>query len=402
MSKAQELKKLRERKNTTVKFDDFQCAVNLEELDSYYQNILTDKDIENALHEYDGNMDFIFKKFEEKTKLQGYDTGFLMVATMLQCARIYCVNKLTEIEKANSHGGKEDWLHDKQDKIFEKFEENHREVPMKYSPTLEVIIATRGVPYDATKYESTKYNLFKGANHRFSTLGHDPILGMIFGTANILTNTITCNNQFVFTTHRVVYDGMLKNPQISTPYSTIKMLDEACSRFKDDKKSIVAAIIKQLIHLATDMYTPCGIQLPGASLVLNKNNVEKLTEYISAGDILKVGVSAGMSVFLNAIIATIHGSKLFFEEDNENFSQELYAIRTKKIIMCSNVIATSSNVIHTALMKDINKFDLGGFLVTCYEIFNDTNFINKIKYEFINSELSNIYELKMKDFEMYY
>lgn len=47
----------------------------------------------------------------------------------------------------------------------------------------------KGVPYDTTK--STVSGLFIGANHRFATLGHDPILGLIFGTANIMTNTIT-------------------------------------------------------------------------------------------------------------------------------------------------------------------------------------------------------------------
>lgn len=70
--------------------------------------------------------------------------------------------------------------------------------------------------------------------------------------------------------------------------------------------------------------------------------------------------------------------------------------------MYSNVIASSSNIIHTALSKNISKFDLGGFLVTCYRVFNDSNFIDKIKYEFLNSEVSTIYEEEVKGIELYY
>lgn len=137
-------------------------------------------------------------------------------------------------------------------------------------------------------------------------------------------------------------------------------------------------------------------------MILSKNNVEKLTQYVSTGDIIKVGTSTGISILINTIIASVHGSKLLFEDDDENFSEELYSIRTKKIIMYSNVIASSSNIIHTALSKNISKFDLGGFLVTCYRVFNDSNFIDKIKYEFLNSEVSTIYEEEVKGIELYY
>ncbi len=366
---------------------------------SYYQSILSDEEVEKAILEYRDNMDVISKRFEEKTKLQGYDIKFLMFATMLQCTRIYLINELTRIEKANIKNGREDWLHDKQNQILNKFGNGEKKEVNNYYASLDMIITSRGVPYDATRYKNTNYHIFKGANHRFSTLGHDPIAGLIFGTANILTSTLTTEK---LKTYHVKYDNRFKNPSISSLGSTIKMLEAAASRFNGDIKSIVAAVIKQLIHIMTDLYTPCGIQLPGANLILSKNNVEKLTQYVSTGDIIKVGTSTGISILINTIIASVHGSKLLFEDDDENFSEELYSIRTKKIIIYSNVIASSSNIIHTALSKNISKFDLGGFLVTCYRVFNDSNFIDKIKYEFLNSEVSTIYEEEVKGIELYY
>lgn len=402
MTKAKELKALREKNGLNLKCREFEDEYIDDTIESYYENILTNKEIEESLEMYKCNMDAVSEEFKKKTGLQGKDVAFLMFAIMLQCARIYLINNLTKLEKANSHGGKEDYLHDVQDKIFNRFDKRTTGNVEQYYAPLDEILTTRAVPYDATSYESVKFNLFKGGNHRFSTLGHDPVFGLIFGTANILTNSITCINKPIITTNHVVYDSLLKNPKIGNPDSTISMLKAAGSRFEDDKPSVAAAVIKQLIHIATDMYTPCGIQLPGANLVLSKENTELLTKHISTGDVVKAGASAGLSILINAIISAVHGCKLLFKDDGMDYSKELDSIRTRKIILYSNLIASSSNVITTGITGNIKDFDFGGFAVTCYRVFNETNFIDKIKYEFLNSQVSKIYEEKIKDAEKYY
>lgn len=70
--------------------------------------------------------------------------------------------------------------------------------------------------------------------------------------------------------------------------------------------------------------------------------------------------------------------------------------------MYSNVIASSSNIIATAVTKDVKSLDIGGLLVTIYRIFNDTNYIHKIEYEFINSGLNKLYEDKYSEISEYY
>lgn len=408
MSKAQELEQLRIANGEKIKGRDFQLMDNAETLESYYENIISEEEIEAALLEYEGATDAVDKEFGKRTQLRGYDIGFLFFATMLQCLRIYVLNpmieNLTEIEKANSHGGKEDYLHDMQDKIFQKFKTDKNPVNKDMYASMESIIATRGVPYDATRYGDVKYKIFKGANHRFATLGHDPLLGLVFGTANILTNTITCvdDSKWInsLNTHYVDYDIDLRNPRIGLPTSTIVMLKAACERLENDKPAVAAAVIKQLIHIATDLYTPAGISLPGANLILSKANVEKLTQYISTGDLLKVGASAGIAILINTLITAIHGCVFLFQEGKDDMQKELYHIRTKKIILYSNLLATSSNVIATGFGK--TKFDIGGFLVTCERLFSDTRFIDKIKYEFLNSQVSKIYEENIEELEIYY
>lgn len=365
-------------------------------MNALYKEI-TESDNQASIDEYKKHIEEVQHQFLEKTRIQKADISFLFIGVMLQCLRIYLINKLTAIEEANVEGGREDRLHEAQEKILGKFSKNEQIKTGNYYSSLDAIITLRGVPYDATKQidEIKLLKLFKGANHRFSTLGHDPALGLIFGTSNILTNTITMIEPGKvinpIPTYHVIYDPFLKNPIISSEAGTMRMLQAVEERCKTDRISVVAALIKQLIHIATDIYTPKGIPLPGIGMVLNKSTVDRLTDYVSTGDILKIGASAGASILINTLIAAIHGSGLIFKDSGEAYNKELYQARTRKVLLYSNIIASSSNLISTAVTADVKNLDIGGLMVTIYRVFSDTKFICKLEEEFINSEVSKIY-----------
>lgn len=341
----------------------------------------------------------IAREFETQTTLKGVDYSFLFLAIALQCARIYIIDQLTTVEKAGNGNHIENYLHNKQDQIFGKFDADNTETAREYYVPLSQIISLRGVPYDATGYENENLGLFKGANHRFSTLGHDPLLGLIFGTANILTSTITCYEEKtrvlgikVPVTNHVVYDINGKNPRIGQFGLTSQALMSAASRVDGDAKSVGAALIKQVIHIGTDTFTPCGINLPLADLVLSKKTVEEITKYVSAGDVVKIGSSALLAMGINFIIGAFH-NMLYTNADREaGIQRNLYNVKTRKIIMLSNVVATSSSVIKTAFetcngnAMALKRMDWGGLIVTLYRLINDTEFINAVKYEFIVDE----------------
>lgn len=349
-------------------------------------------------------LDSLDKEFEAQTGLKGVDIAFLFIATALQCGRIFIINNLTKIEKAGEGNRNEDFLHDFQDKILNKFNNGNILDAQQYYAPLNQIVTGRGVPYDATRYENKNFKLFKGANHRFATLGHDPILGLIFGTANILTNTITCvNTPPIITTNHVIYDSNLKNPQIGDFCPTTLMLKKSVERLDEDLNSVVAAIIKQIIHIGTDMYTPCGIQLPAANLLLSKQNTERLTKYISTGDVIKIGASAGLATMINTIISTIH--MMMYDEDKYT-SQDLYNVKTRKIILYSNLIASTSNVIwvggNMAVGNEgaIKQLDIGGLVVTLHRLMTDPKFIRQVKEEFIFGQFNKMIqgdELNLKE-----
>lgn len=345
-------------------------------------------------------LDNLDEEFERQTGLNSVDARFLCVAILLQLARIVLmqhlndkIDEFTKPEKAGQGNKNEKAIHDFQEKIFGKFENGERLDPTKYNAPFNQIISTLGVPYDVTKYGSDEMrhlHLFNGANHRFSTMGHDPILGLIFGTTNILTNTITCTTSPIISTFHVTYDINIKNPKITEPASTILALKYATERCRDDMKSVVAAVIKQILHIGTDLYTKKGIQLPGANLILSNANVEKITEHVSTGDVIKIGVkvgaSAGLSTLINFLIATVH-NLMYDETKYEN--RDVYNVKTRKIIMYSNALVSSGNLAWVGAnvvfgdKSQIKNLDIGGLTVTINRLLTDTNFIQKVKEEFV-------------------
>lgn len=359
------------------------------------------------------------KEFESQTGLKGNDIKFLFAAIGLQMARIVILNELTKTETAGSQNRNETKLHRFQEELLGKFNTGLGIQERPYYASIEHIVTRAGVPYDATaplteetlqtilaKNEAwnfnlekllptTKLELFKGANHRFATLGHDPIVGLIFGTGNIMTNTITCVKTPVLaggigvpvlTTNHVVFTSDFKDPRIATYASTTAMLKNVIERTIDQPSAFVASLVKQIIHIGTDLYTPCGIQIPGANLILSNSEVEKITQYISAGDLIKVGVSAKLAELINFLISSLH---MLMYDETSCMSRNLYTVKTRKIILYSNLIASGSNVIWVAgnmaagNSKAIKQLDIGGLIITVKRLVSDTKFIRQVKEEFV-------------------
>lgn len=377
-------------------------------------DIVNDQRIEEIINssviEYGKNLDRIDYEFKQLTKLQDSDAAFLIGATALQVIRVLLINKLTKIEPAGK-GSLETSLKKLQGKIFKPFDKTPGENHLLYA-SKHHILKNRGVPYDATSFADFNNGMFKGANHRFGTLGHDPLLGLIFGTANIMTNTITCppsnsilkGIDLVPKTFNVVYDIGGQNPHIisadpfgvSAQFLTPLMLASAANRILVEPDAAAAALIKQIIHIGTDLYTPMGIQLPFENLILDKATTEKLTSYVNMGDIVKVGGQAVGAIAINWLVAALHGCSLFNKDDGTEFCSEMHQVRTKKILLISNSIATSSSVIQAAITKNPRNLDIGGAAVLIYRLFTDTRFISKLKQEFMTSELAKVYDQRVQ------
>lgn len=366
-------------------------------------------------------LDGLDAEFKKQTGLDRKDAKFLFAAVGLQLLRITIINELTKTEPAGQKNALEEKLHDFQDKILSKFDAKGSVVNKPYYASTNLIISTSGVPYDAQEtltakslenkmnrkgpiswdfdldeyINEQKLPLFKGANHRFSTLGHDPLIGLVVGTANIMTNTITCVKSPlnvgglevpIITTNHVIYTSDYKHPLIGVYGSSTVMLGKMIERIINEPNAFVAAMIKQIIHIGTDMFTPCGIQFPGANLIMSNSNVEKITKQIGWGDLVKVGTSAKIAELINTVISTLH---TLTHDLSDGISSEVYNVKTRKIILYSNAIATGSNVIWVGAnvmagdKSQVKNLDIGGLIVLLKRLSTDTEYIRQIKEEFV-------------------
>ncbi len=97
------------------------------------------------------------------------------------------------------------------------------------------------VPYDAQDNRNTIIRVegLSAYYHRLLSLGHDPLLGLIFGVADILTGRMT------------------------TIDKTGKIVSQVMENYTDRKETdIFAAIAKQIIHFKSDITTSMGLPAP--------------------------------------------------------------------------------------------------------------------------------------------
>lgn len=101
------------------------------------------------------------------------------------------------------------------------------------------------VPYDAqdNRHTTIRVEGLSAYYHRLLQLGHDPLLGFVFGVADILTGRMTAIDE------------------------TGNIVSQVMENYADRKESdIFAALAKQVIHFKSDVTTSMGLPVPLMSL----------------------------------------------------------------------------------------------------------------------------------------
>ncbi len=343
------------------------------------QDILSSAEIESARR----HIDDIYDEFNKRTGLKRVDIAFLSVAVGLQVLRQYVLDpwlkshrqaaKSTD-EKGRKENAGPGWYHANTDKIL-----------------------TSKVPFDVTKYSdySTVQGLLKGANnHRFVTLGHDPLLGWLFGTMNILTSTITVSS--FKTAHVKQQDNQNVIYAMASTYkagkaSIHRMFHEGI----EGKKAVAFALAREAIHLKSDINTKLSLPIPVISAISPKLAAQLSTYGI---DTAGVGTEIALSSVINTLISMVH--RLFFDESIDD--EKLYEVRTRKILLYSNSIASTSNIIVSALKQDAGVLDVGGLIVMIGRLFSDIGFITQVKQDYIENQLEINFRGTMDELDLMY
>ena len=363
----------------------------------------------------------INEEFAKRTQLSKTDIAFLFIATALQTARWILIQLLMgelgeQINKSERVPADEgDKSKKKETDRFNRSQEDRKHIESeKGYPTWKEILfgqysridggKTRWVcPYDAQQNAPAGFDEGNKGSHRVHTLGHDPILGWIFGTSNLMTCSISLSKKFGFSTFRVQYPGGCFAERIFM----LQMFGEVFDSIREDKFRLPAALFTQAVHLKSDVYTKRGLPVPLLEAFSKELAGKLYNEHYDAlclvKDLKTVGTQAGLSILINMLVTLIHG--LFYNQEKDG-RREHYEVRTRKILLYSNAIATSINLAYVGvnagtgnLGEALKKLDLGGLLVTLYRLFADTRFITKVKDQFIQEELDKVTQKELQQLE---
>ncbi len=314
--------------------------------------------------------------FQKKTKLTMLDLSFLVFAASLQTIRWALINNASGRFDTAKQG--------------EKFVEGVGE----YLPaSIEQLMMDHQVPYDAVKrsdrfieiYDNESTGL-SGVNHRVRALGHDPLAGLIFGTANIATNTLTVNDwSQLFPSYHV------RNGEINAKTDVYHIMKWSGQLLTEKPEVIGASFIKQIVHCGTDLFTTQGLPVPVINTVSPEASRFLVGNQI---DVYSVVRGAMLAILINKIIAMSH--RLFFKYGRDD--PKLYEVRTRKILLYSNTLSSVLNLCYVGLTRDVKRIDIGGLAVTLYRLLNDREKINEIRLQFIQETLNG--ELTAKEDEV--
>ncbi|MDY3732994.1 MAG: hypothetical protein SO001_07950 [Alloprevotella sp.] len=345
--------------------------------------------LDNATTEFNGLTSILNKK----------DIPFFVFSVLLQCSVKYCIKALREMSDKELA----------QKTPFHHEEKSNRQSNIYYASREEII--SNPVPFDAIQKEhSNKWYIdnnqiapgFSGFNHRATALGHDPLLGLVIGTANIMTSTITRNDFVSWHINTMPHSRTAKNGREYFAYldtvcsraDTLEIFRSIANRIQQEGKegwiTLGTALLKEIVHLFSDLPSKQGLPLPVVS-TFSPKLARTLSLYGFNASTITQGSIATM--FINWLIGFLH--RLCKSESED---EKLYMVRTKKIIMYSDTFSTVSDIgysMFTAYMGDKNtmrKFDLGGYLVTLYQICHSSNIISEIERDFYTKRIIEEFE----------
>lgn len=332
-----------------------------------------EEDIAKRTQEYLDHYDDLNRRFQRETGLNSLDIRFLLVAACMQTLRWVLLNS-TVGRFDNAKDG-------------EKFIEGIKQ----YLPaSMEQLVMDHQVPYDVVARSERFRRIYgdestglSGNTHRVRALGHDPLAGLIFGTANIATNTVSVNDwSRFFPSYHVV------NGEINGKTDIDHVIRWTGNMMMDKPEIVGASFIKQIVHCGTDVFTKQGLPLP----VINTISPEVSQFLIGKGiDLYSVTRSAALAILINKFIEMCH--RLFFRYGQDDV--RTYEVRTRKILLYSNTFSSVLNLGYVSLTRDIKRLDVGGLLVTLWRLLTDRKRISELRTQFIQETLDG--ELKKEE-----
>lgn len=344
------------------------------------------QELETGVMQLPEKVETFHKDFDVATKLSDTDIAFILIGlTFREIAsglfKAFKINRIDDQESA---------------KLFHSKEKSNR--TEKYFATVDGIISNP-VPYDAicsTDLDIKQEVKLSGFGHRFNTLGHDPVLGFIFGTANIMTNTITVSNgmsSFVpsIATYHV---GTFEKDKLYDRADTIEMFYRIYERIKRDPKegfaAFGAALTKELIHLLSDVKTAKSLPIPFSGVISPR--ISRRAQYYLGIDSLVVSSNFAEFFVSQLIDKGILIARDFWWRNIENGDADAKSVeaRWKLIEIYINegaIVGETAFMVVELLRGDVKKAiqgcSFGGIWYSLQKIMNNQQMIASLRGEYV-------------------
>ena len=173
-----------------------------------------------------------------------------------------------------------------------------------------------------------------------------------------MTNTMTLSD---LRTYRVE-KGYVQPPLIPLPL----LIEETAGRIQADPHLLPAALFRQAVHYASDLFTKEGLPVP---LLGSFHETLAGELYASQYDFLCFARDAGLesasavlSILINMVIGLLHG--LYYNERKGTENGNCMRYVPGKILLYANMLSAAGNTAVAAFTKDAKLLDIGGLVVT--------------------------------------
>ena len=253
------------------------------------------------------------REFERETELDKKEILMMFVIVGLQLFRQHFLTKFAERV--------DDQTAAKETPGYEKKSSNRHQT--YYNPSLKDI-RTNPVSFDANVGANGALAGGGKMGHRVTALGHDPLLGLVIGTANIATATLT-NSRFESFHVRT----RNKRDTITQRAITALVLEKTAEKLlyggKDGRDIVQESFMQEINHLSSDLNTKNSLPLPVISAIDSKFAAD-LAEYgLDFANVITVTKQVTYARLINSLVAMYHYS--FYDG---SIPKDLYRVKTKK------------------------------------------------------------------------
>lgn len=241
------------------------------------------------------------------------------------------------------------------------------------------------VPYELLSVGNAQEAYGIGAaDYTSHILGEDETWGTIFGTMNILTDTVTFDN---YNTYRVARKPDL---HIVEKISMKQMFMDAIKAVNEDMMRLPVAVYTQMMHQQGKSLTEAEFLSTFAEQRISTLYTNQYDMFTKSKKMLLVGDQAMIASLINMTIGLYHTLQYNPRKDG---SFEQYESRTRTILSMSNAMSAVGNSVFTVATQNWLALDAGGMIIAFNRIMNDSMFSTRLKEEMIKEKMDATFKI---------